>query len=197
MKNPLIALCIFGALTARAEVVSLSIGLDVNSPYGISEPWATIRDGLLRLDYVDSVADLPDRKTATGELRTKNGRVPEVQALATALRDLGAGATLRGIEATIHGHVIKEGDELLLKVSRTDERLRLAPFTKPVQRRAEPSDDERNALSQLASRATAEALEVRITGPLRARAAPGAPQTLEVRIFDLPGRSQNQTKNRN
>jgi len=193
MRNILvIALCAIAGLTAQAEVISLTLGIDVNSPYGISEPWVTIREGLLRLDYVESVANLPDRKSGTGEMRTKNGRVPDVDTLAKALRELGAGATLRGVEVTINAHIIKEGDHFLLKVSKTGETLRLAPLTKRIQRNAlEITESERNAFARLVSHS--EGGEVRITGPLRAHPDAGALQTLEVRIFELPGRSQNQT----
>ncbi len=179
---------------AQGEVSSVTFGLDVNSPYGISEPWITIREGLLRLDYVESVANSPDRKSATGELRTKNGRVPDVELLGTAIRELGAGAKLRGVEATIAGDVVKQGGHLVLKVATTGESLHLAPLTIPVQRGASVSETERNAFAELTSRSSGDALKVRITGPLRARTTPGALQTLEVRVFDFPGRTQNQTK---
>jgi len=197
MRNILAIACAMAGFSTQAEVTSITLGLDVNSPYGISEPWVTIRDGLLRLDYIESVASAPDRKGATGELRTKNGRVPDVDALSTAIRELGAGATLRGVEATIVGDVAKQGGDLVLKVTTTGESLRLAPLTKPVQRGADVSETERNAFVELTSRSGRDALKVRITGPLRARTAPGAPQTLEVRIFDSPGRTQNQTKEQN
>lgn len=189
--------CAIAGFAAQAEVISITVGLDVNSPYGISEPWVTIREGLLRLDYIESVATLPDRQGATGELRTKKGRVPEVNALRTAIRELGAGATLRGVEATITGDVVKQGGNLVLEVATTGETLRLAPLTTPVQRGANVSEPERNAFAELTSRSKGDPLKVRITGPLRARAAPDAPQTLEVRLLDFPGRNQNQTKNQN
>lgn len=185
--------CVLVSASAPAEVLSLTLGLDVNSPYGISEPWATIRAGLLRLDYVDSVAELPDRKAATGEVRTKKGCVPDVAALAKSVSDLGAGAALRGVEAIVRGSVFRDGDQLVLKVSNTGESLRLAPLTKPVQRGLQPDDSERSAFGALASRLDREASEVRITGPLRARVAPGGLQTIEVRKFDFPGRNLNQT----
>ena len=197
MRNILAMVCAIAGFAAQAEVTSILLGLDVNSPYGISEPWVTIREGLLRLDYIDSVASLPDRKSATGELRTKNGRVPDVDALGTAVRELGAGATLRGVEATVVGDVVKQGDYFVLKVATTDEILRLAPFTTPVQRGVSASETERNAFVELTSRSNRAPLKLRITGPLRTRTAPGAPQTLEVRTFDFPGRNQNQTKNQN
>jgi hypothetical protein len=197
MRNILATVCAIAGFAAQAEVTSILLGLDVNSPYGISEPWVTIREGLLRLDYIDSVASLPDRKNATGELRTKNGRVPDVDSLSTAIRELGAGATLRGVEVIIDGDVVKQGVNLVLNVATTGETLRLAPLTKPVQRGADVSETERNAFVELTSRSARDALKVRITGPLRARTAPGAPQTLEVRIFDSPGRTQNQPKKQN
>src|SRR5688572_1392952 len=191
MKKCLVlAFCMLASASAPAEVLSLTLGVDVNSPYGISEPWATIRAGLLRLEYIESVAELPDRKTATGEMRTKNGRVPDVEVLAKALRELGAGAKLRGVEATIDGKISKRGDELLVHVSKTGETLRLARFTKPVQRNSDPKESETNAFVAVSSALSREVLEARITGPLRAPAAAGELQSLEVRKFDFPGRTQ-------
>jgi hypothetical protein len=191
------AFCMLASASAPGEVVSLTLGIDVNSPYGISEPWATIRAGLLRLDYVDSVAELPDRKTATGEMRTKNGRVPDVEALAKALLELGAGAKLRGVEATVDGKLSKRGEELLLHVSKTGETLRLAPFTKPVQRGIDAKESETSAFAGVSSALSRDALEARITGPLRAPTKAGELQTLEVRRFDFSGRTQNQTNQNN
>jgi hypothetical protein len=197
MRNILAIVCAIAGFAAQAEVISITLGLDVNSPYGISEPWITIREGLLRLDYVESVANVPDRKSATGGLRTKNNHVPDVDSLSTAIRELGAGATLRAVEATVVGDVVKQGGDVLLKIATTGETLGLAPLTKPVHRGADVRETERNAFVELTARSGRDALKVRITGPLRARTTPGAPQTLEVRIFDFPGRNQNQTKKQN
>jgi len=195
MRKVVAIMCAMAGFAARAEVISITLGVDVNSPYGISEPWVTIREGLLRLDYVESVAALPDRKSATGELRTKSGRAPDVDALSTAIRELGAGAKLRGVEATVAGDVVKHDGCLMLKVAATGETLRLAPLTTPVQRGADVSEAERNAFAELTSRSKGTALKVRITGPLRARDASGAHQILEVRVLDFPKRPQNETKN--
>lgn len=187
-----------GGTTAFAEVLSVTLGIDVNSPYGISEPWVTIRNGLLRLDYVESVGALADRKTATGELRTKGGRLPQVEALALALRETGAGATLRGIEVTVRGQVVRRGEQFFFESSQTGEEVALASITQRVQLNTPPlSEQEKNAFADLTAHWKGAPLEARITGPLRSQVAvaTNSPQRLEVRVFDLTGSAQNQTKN--
>jgi hypothetical protein len=198
-----LALWILTPKANQAEVLSLTIGVDVNSPYGISEPWAIIREGLQRLDFVDSISALPDRKTATGELRTRHGRVPDVNALALALKEIGAGATLRGVEATAHGRIFKEHEHVYLKLSKTGDLLRLAPATTQVRRNTASAgsawiDAERDAFTKLMAHLKGEPLEVRITGSLRAGDKAGSVnhQILEVRLFDLQGSAQKRTTDR-
>src|SRR2546430_502954 len=96
-------------VSARAQVHSLTLGINVNSPFGIGETWVTIREGLQRLDFVESVSAQPDKDASTGELRPKGGQLPDLDALAKALRDTGAGASLRGVEGTIEGELTKTG----------------------------------------------------------------------------------------
>src|SRR6185503_10738904 len=61
------ALFCCAALATHAQVQSLTLAIQVNSPYGIGEPWATIRDGLQRLEFVESMSQQPDHKASTGE----------------------------------------------------------------------------------------------------------------------------------
>ena len=176
------------SFASRAEVTSIILGLDVNSPYGISEPWVTIREGLLRLDYIDSVASLPDRKNATGELRTKNGRVPDVDALGTAIRELGAGATLRGVEATVVGDVVKQGVSLMLKrrYNGRDPAPRTAHQTRATRRRRERNRTQ--CIRRIDIAFEPRRFESADHRPAARSHRTGRAQTLEVRIFDFPGR---------
>jgi hypothetical protein len=181
-------------MSAGAEVRSVTIGIDVNSPYGISEPWVIIREGLLRLDSIEFVAEQPDRKTATGELRTKEGRVPDIDALATSLRAIGAGASLRGVEATIDGRLDKQGDGFVLRVSKTDQVLGLESITQRVHLKGKAAEalteSEKDAFRSLTSTWRGQPRDVRITGPLIKRTGHTA---LAVRQFDFQGVTERET----
>ena len=186
----LIFLACLAATNALSQVHSLTLGIDVNSPYGIGEPWATIRGGLQRLDFVESVGAQPDRQTKTGELRTKGGLLPDLDVLAKAVRDTGAGATLRGVEGAIDGDFEKEGDDFVLRISGTKAVLRLKPLTQLVQRGQQPTDREKAAFQMLTAKWKGEPLRARVVGPL-IRSVEGKdttrdrPVALEVRKFEL------------
>jgi hypothetical protein len=201
MRILLVCCLLFAAAFGRAEVLSVTIGVDVNSPYGISEPWVIIREGLLRLDYIESVSSQPDRKSATGELRTKGGRVPDVEALAKGIREIGAGASLRGVEPTIDGDLEKQGGGFVLRVSKTGEVLPLAPVTNRVhlngRKQPEPLvDAETNAFTNLTAKWSGQPVSVHITGPLAKPTGDSAAaglQTLQVRVFDFQGGTAKET----
>jgi hypothetical protein len=184
------------AHSAAAEVRSLTLGIDVNSPYGIGEPWAMIREGLLRLNDIESVSAQPDRKTATGEVRTKDGRVPDMDALAKSLREIGAGASLRGVEATVDGRLEKQGGQFLLRVSNTDQVLALEPVTQRIQlqprkKLPEPlTEAEQNAFQDLSAKWQGTPVDVRITGPITKR---GGKTVLAVRRFDYQANTARET----
>jgi hypothetical protein len=189
------AVCV-SACSVAAEVLSVTIGVDVNSPYGIGEPWVMIREGLLRLEGVESVSPQPDRQTRTGELRTKGGRVPDVEALAKGLREMGAGASLRGVEATVDGRVEKRGEQFVLRVSKTDETLLLEPATNRIQlqvrkKAPEPlTEAEQKAFQNLSAKWQGQPLDVRITGPINKR---DGKTFLAVRQFDFQAEPQKET----
>lgn len=190
------ALLLLSFVAAQAEVCSVTIGIDVNSPYGIGEPWVIIREGLLRLESIESVSPQPDRQTATGELRTKKGLVPDVDALAKSIREIGAGASLRGVEATIDGRLEKQGDQFLVRVSKTDEVLLLEAVTQRIQlqpRRKSPeplTDAEQKAFQNLSAKWQGTPLDVRITGPITKRSGK---TVLAVRRFDFQADTARET----
>ena len=126
-----IARCLLTAVLAAAycslaagQVVSLTLQIEVNSPYGLSEPWFTIRNGLLRHPGVESVAERPNLKAHTGTVTTKEGRLLTPDELGRAVRECGAGASLRAVEAVIDGMVTVRSEMMYLKVPDAEIRLR-------------------------------------------------------------------------
>jgi hypothetical protein len=166
-------------LAAFSQVHSLTLGIDVNSPYGLSEPWFTIRNALLRCDDLQTVAEQPDRKTATAQATPKGGKLPDLAKLEKAIRESGGGATLRGVEATIEGALVSASGKSFLNVAGQD--LSLQPLTKLIQQERKkpktPTPEEVNAYERLLASQTKR---VRVTGPLRMQPRP----VLEVRIFE-------------
>jgi len=122
-------------------------------------------------------------------VRTGEGRLPRVSALAAGIVALGAGATLRGVEADVEGELHRRGDSVVLRVGETGEEFVLAPLTRKIQwhprrkRLRRPSADERGAYRRLISRWKGEPRRVRIVGPLVESGA-GQPMALEVRKFE-------------
>jgi hypothetical protein len=103
---------------------------------------------------------------------------------------MGAGASLRGVEAVVAGRMEIRADDLLLRISGTGEVVRLAALTEKVQRNPRTSKPERATLAErrayqhLRSKAGGDAGDVQITGPLRKAGADGL-LTLEVRQFEF------------
>ena len=101
---------------AICQVHSLTLGIDVNSPYGLSEPWFTIRNALLRCDEIETVAERPDLKTGTAAVTPKRGKLPDPAKLEKAIAESGAGARLRSVEVIAEGKLIRRGDKLQLRL---------------------------------------------------------------------------------
>ena len=163
------------------QVISLTLGFDVNSPYGLSEPWYTIRNALLRSDDLEAVAERPDVKMATADAATKGGALPDLDKLQKTVTESGAGATLRGVEAIVEGELISQKGKLLLRVCGKE--LALRPLTELVQQdRKKPrpaTAEELNAYERLLGKAD-ESRRWRVTGPLRWKSG----LALEVRAFE-------------
>jgi hypothetical protein len=141
---------------------------------------------------VEYVSEAADAKSWTGEVRLRDGRLPDVPAVARYLRECGAGTTLRGVEATVDGWLAEENGRLLLRVAGTGQTLRLAPLRRKVQWDVERSREqaftgpERGAYECLRREVPGLCPPVRVTGPLVEGAA-GDPYTLEVREFRWRG----------
>ena len=145
-----------------------------------------VREGLARLEGVESISERCNRQAGTGELRLKNGRLVDPQSLAKQIADVGVGARLRGLGGGIGGVLGNEGGKAVLRVAKSNEILEPAPLTTKVQIDAvkskkpePPAKQEKEAYKKLRARAKDEPQAVRITGPLRAG------NKIEVRIFEL------------
>lgn len=164
-----------------SQVASLTLGFDVNSPYGLSEPWYTIRTALLRSDDLQDVAERPDVKTATADAITKGGVLPDFDKLRKTVAESGAGASLRGVEATVEGELILQEGKLLLRFSGKEIVLQhLKELIQQEKKEPKPATaEELSAYGRLLGKAT-EAKRWRVSGPLRWKSG----LTLEVRIFE-------------
>ena len=117
----------------------------------------------------------------------KGPGLPDLSAIQRHLEELRLGAALRGTEATVEGVLSREGKSLILQISGTDSKIRLAAITSKIQwdldkKRAHPiTRAEKSALSRLRSRPDGERVEV--VGPLDVRA--GVTPSLQVRSFRI------------
>jgi hypothetical protein len=104
--------------------------------------------------------------------------------------NLRVGAKLRGIEATVDGWAEKEGEQLVLRVSGSNEVVRLAPLAHIVQwdfdkkRPQAPTSPETAAYESLGAEVNSGPRRALIVGPL-VKGGAGSLPTLEVRRFAL------------
>lgn len=122
----------------------------------------------------------------------RDGRVPDLRALARHIFEIRVGASLRGLEATVEGIVAKDGDALLLRSSQAGEAFRLTPLERKIQwdpttsREETSSADERSAFAKIEALSTRSPVRARVTGPVRDGAA-GEARAVEVRSFVIEG----------
>ncbi|GDY23758.1 hypothetical protein LBMAG56_51050 [Verrucomicrobiota bacterium] len=183
-------LLLAAAAPARAQIRSYTVGLDVNCPYGLTECWALMREGLEAIDTVAAVSPRPDAVRGTFEMRAKDPGLVNPQLLATNIFLMGVGARLRGLELTADGTLEKHNSQFLLRIDGVKVPLRLAALREKIQmnnpkkRREEISELERTAYQTLVAQASNAAPRVRITGPL-AKPTATAEAVLEVRTFEF------------
>lgn len=148
------------------------------------------REGLERLDGVASVDEDPDLANRTARVYLKKGRWLTPAQIAGHLAQLQIGATLRGVEATVKGTFVKDGDDLFLRVGRAKTTLKLLPLARKVQQ--DPTSHVQRPITALEKSAYAElhehfqkgrAKRVCVTGVLGCR-SDGVTE-LEVRQFVL------------
>jgi hypothetical protein len=119
----------------------------------------------------------------------RDGRLPDPELLARALYETGAGATLRGVEATVEGRLVRTDGEPRMQLSGTGEVVRLAPLRSKVQwnvaakREQAATNAERQAYRRLLRQQKPESAPVRVIGPLILAPGEGV-LTLEVRAFE-------------
>ena len=173
---------------ASAQVRSLTLGIDVNSPYGLGEAWFDIREGLLREKAVASAAESPESAAGTAEVVPHDGRLMDPAKLAETLKSFGFGASLRGVEVRVAGEVEQTANGLRLKIPNEKqsislvglrELIELTPGTKE-RRKAAPAEKE--ALEKLRKAVESGTRHVEIRGPLRSEQ--GA-YFIDVRQFSI------------
>ena len=148
-----------------------------------------VREGLARLEGVESISQRPNVNEGTCELRMKSGRLLDPEILSKHLYDIRVGARLRGLEAVVTGSLDKQGQDYVLRVAGTNEVLRLAALGCKVQKDTDrkiplpPTKSEDNAFRKLLAKWKGKPLPVQITGPLIRIEGKGL--TLEVRQFEL------------
>jgi hypothetical protein len=178
-------------LPALSQLHSLTLGIDVNSPYGLSEPWFTIRGALARCPDFESVAEQADRRTATAEAIPKNGIIPDFERIEKAVIESGGGARLRAIEATIEGDLISKDGTWNLQIR--NKHFPLQTFTESVQQERKkpkpPTDEESSAYKRLVEQAV-PGRRMRVIGPLRYKTN----TILEVRLFEAVKPNPSQGK---
>lgn len=145
-----------------------------------------VREGLARLEGVESISERCNRQSGTGELRFKNGRFVDPQNLAKQIADIRVGARLRGLEATIDGFLERKDGKPVFRISKSNEILLLAALTTKVQIDAiktkkpePPTKEEKQNYKRLRGCVKDQPQSVRITGPLRTG------MKLEVRTFEF------------
>ncbi|MEW6301856.1 MAG: hypothetical protein AB1705_00180 [Verrucomicrobiota bacterium] len=204
-QRPKFHTILLGALAALtpeagAQVRSLTLGIQVNSPYGISEPWVGLREELVKFPGIEWVSERPATQAETCEVRPRGGRLLDASQLDEFIRNTGAGASLRGMEATVDGTLKKRDGKAVIRLAGTEEVLALAALTQKVQydfgnkKPHAPTQEERAAYDTLLARWGGEPRAVRITGPL----TKAADQTLTLQVRQFESRAeQNDFKRKN
>ncbi len=173
---------------AQPELHALWIGLEVNGPYGLREPWAMIREGLLRSGDWVWLAEAPDLVAETFGARSASACWPRQTLLVRRVSDLGAGASLRGVEAAVEGWLSRENGRLRFRARGSEDLVALAPLDRKIQRdgrqrsEATKTAGERGAYDLLCSSAEMAPRLARVLGPV-VESRDGHHWLLEVRGF--------------
>ena len=118
----------------------------------------------------------------------RKGRLPDLGLLARRIREVGDPFTLRGVEATVEGRLVRDKSRFNLELTGTGERVRLGPLTHKVQwdreaKREQPATPaEKNAYKALTAKWDGKPRLIRAVGPL-VEQGKGKPFLLEVREF--------------
>jgi hypothetical protein len=118
----------------------------------------------------------------------RGGRLPDLQALARAVRKVGDPFWVRGVEATIDGELIEKDGRWTLRIPDSGELFYLEPLARKVQwdtrnNRAQPATAaELSAYDRLIEQRKGRSGRLRVVGPL-VRETEDAPPLLQVRQF--------------
>ncbi|MCD6050647.1 MAG: apu 3 [Verrucomicrobia bacterium] len=172
---------------AHAEVRSLTLGINVNCPPGLGECWNVgIGEGVARMSAIASIDEVADGITQTAVVRTKGGRLVNLEVLSQHIVDIQLGARLRSTEAVVDGWLERRDGDVVLKISGTEESVLLAPLTKKTQWDRKQNSEfaatetEQKAFETLLANWPGGRQAVRIIGPLRP-VKQGGEMILEVR----------------
>jgi hypothetical protein len=190
LKPILLVLACLVAPLARAQVEHYTVSVSMCCPYGIGECWTIVRDGLERLDGVQSISDDACVPEQTGQFKVRDGRLVDADTLTRLFARHRIPADVRGLEITATGRVRRDGARWLFEVQGATQTLALRPLTRKVQwdstanQTSAPTPEESGAFARLAEQAARGEIIARITGPLVRK---GRDQMiLEVRLFESP-----------
>jgi galactose oxidase len=187
-------LFVAGAAPAGAQVTEVVVGVTPTCPYGISACWAGAREGLGRLEGIETVASTPDAYNCTARVQLKDNTLPAIARWYQEFQSaVGQTYALRGVEVTVEALVEGSGNKLVLRLPKFNRPVMLAPlrhklqwnFKKNSPRQPEPDERDAYQLLQKDLKATEKArkgraLQVQVTGPLEQS---GKDFTIEVREY--------------
>jgi hypothetical protein len=165
----------------------LTVGITLNCPYGLGTCYPDIRTALKRLPGLEVLSELADPNTWTCKLRMTGSKILKPTEFQAYLASLHLGANLRGIEATIYGHLEAGSEGKIYLVSR-DSRLPLEALADTVywdvkkKRSKALLQSEKEAYSELMA-VGRPGDKVIVTGVLKQSTDSGVP-SLEVRTFN-------------
>ena len=169
---------LFDEAPAEHDGTAVVVGLTGLCPYGIGACWAGAYEALRGLDRVAYVDPVPDAPNSTATVYLRDGGLPPLLQWSSEFQQVVNGRyRLRGVEVTMTGSVVHDGDETFLvdRSSPAALRIRLVPLQPGDNVRLDPSSgasrapgpDELTAYADLAAEAAGGA-DRSVTGPLRA-----------------------------
>jgi hypothetical protein len=156
---------------ARPLGTRVTVGLTPQCPYGLGACWGGAYEALSGLTGVASVAPVADQADSTAEVRLDHAGLPDLDEWPAEFgRTAGASYTLRGVEVTLAGEVVRVRDGLALAAPGLTEPIPLRPLRSGGQlawdvrrrRRRPTTAEERGAHDRLRA-----GTRTTVTGPLR------------------------------
>jgi hypothetical protein len=155
-----------------ADEPTFTVGIDTICPYGLAGCWPEVREPITKVPGVTTVSEAIDLHTLTCKVEMQKGLMLDLKVLRDGLRKrVGNSFTVRGVEATLHGYLVRDGSDLALQLCGDTNIFRLAPLRQKVQtddtKLAQwPSEDEFCAYGRLIFEYNGQSCSLRITGPL-------------------------------